>query len=157
MVLDSQEKMYIHELKDLYNAENQLIKALPKVIKAVNDETLKKDLTAHLNETKQHAARIEKIMKTLGSSPTGVKCKGMEGLVEEGSDMIKEKELPKDLLTDALVTGSQKIEQYEILAYESAIKAAKELGHQDAASLLGQSLQEERTAYEKLHAFSEAH
>lgn len=157
MTLDSHEKMFIHELKDLYNAENQLIKALPKVIDAVNDEQLKKDITAHLNETKLHAARIEKIMKGMDASPTGVKCKGMQGLVEEGDDMMKEKELPKDLLTDALVTGAQKIEQYEIHAYESAVKAAQELGHQEAAGSLQQTLQEERAAYEKLHAFSEAH
>jgi ferritin-like metal-binding protein YciE len=156
MTLDSQEKVYIHELKDLYNAENQLIEALPKVIKSVNDEQLKKDITAHLNETKQHAARIEKIMKNMDASPAGVKCKGMEGLIEEGDEMMKEKELPEDLLTDALVTGAQKIEQYEIHAYESAIKAARELGQADAASVLEQSLQEERAAYEKLHAFSQA-
>lgn len=155
MTLDSLEKVYIHELKDLWNAENQLIKALPKVIKSVNDAQLKQDITAHLNETKQHAARIEKIMKTMDSSPAGVKCKGMEGLIEEGDEMMKEKELPKDLLTDALVTGAQKIEQYEIHAYESAIKAARELGHSDAASTLRQSLGDERAAYDKLHAFSQ--
>jgi ferritin-like metal-binding protein YciE len=149
--------MFIHELKDLYNAENQLIKALPKVIKTVNDEGLKRDISAHLNETKQHAARIEKIMKEMEMTPNGVKCKGMEGLVEEGDEVIKEKKLPKDVVTDALVTGAQKIEQYEIHAYESAIKAAQELGHQHAVEPLQQSLREERAAYEKLHSFSQSH
>lgn len=154
MTLDSHEKVFIHELKDLHNAENQLIKALPKVIEAVNDDQLKQDLQEHLNETKEHVRRIETIFKSMDGSPAGVHCKGMEGLIEEGDELMKETEMPEDLLTEALVTGGQKIEQYEIIAYESAIKAAKELGNSDAADLLAENLSEEQAAFEKLHAWA---
>jgi ferritin-like metal-binding protein YciE len=150
MSLDSHEKLFVHELKDLYSAENQLIEALPKVIKAVNSPELKEALTAHLEETKNHAKRIEKIFKDLDFSPSGVKCVGMEGLVKEGDEMMKETELPKDLLTDTLISGSQKIELYEIVAYTSAINAAYVLGHEDAAAMLEESLTEEENALEKL-------
>lgn len=150
MTLDSHEKLFIHELKDLYNAENQLIEALPKVINAVNKQEVKDALSSHLAETKEHAKRIEGIFKTLDWEAGGVKCVGMEGLVKEGDEIMKEKDLPKDLLTEVLVTGGQKIEHYEIVAYKSAIKAAEELGHTETASILAQSLREEQAALKKL-------
>jgi ferritin-like metal-binding protein YciE len=150
MTLDSHEKLFVHELKDLYSAENQLIEALPKVIKAVDKQEVKDALTSHLAETKEHAKRIEGIFKKMEWEAGGVKCVGMEGLVKEGDEIMKEKELPKELLTESLVSGGQKIEHYEIVAYESAIKAAQELGHGDVASTLEQSLSEERAALEKL-------
>jgi ferritin-like metal-binding protein YciE len=154
MSLDSHEKLFVHELKDLYSAENQLIEALPKVIKAVNSPELKEALTAHLEETKNQAKRIEKIFKDLDFSPSGVKCAGMEGLIKEGDEMMKEDELPVDLLTDTLISGSQKIELYEIVAYTSAINAAYTLGHEEAAAMLEESLTEEENALEKLEELS---
>ncbi len=154
MTLDSHEKFFIHELKDLYSAENQLIEALPKVIKAVDKQEVKDALSSHLAETKEHAKRIERIFKTLEWEPGGVKCAGMEGLVKEGDEVMKEKQLPKNLITEALVAGGQKIENYEIVAYESAIKSARQLGHADAAALLSESLSEEQAALEKLKHFA---
>lgn len=149
MTLDSKDKMFIHELKDLYSAEKQLIDALPKVIDSVDGEA-KKAFSAHLEQTKTHAQRIEQIMAGMEFEPGGIKCVGMEGLIEEGKEMMKEDELPQDMLTDALVTGGQKIEKYEITAYESAIKAARDLGHNDAAATLQQSLSEEEAALKTL-------
>lgn len=145
MKLDSKDKVFIHELKDLYSAEKQLIEALPKVIDSVDGEA-KKAFSAHLEQTKTHAKRIEQIMVGMEYEPSGVKCVGMEGLIEEGKEMMQEDELPQKLLIDALVTGGQKIEKYEITVYESAIKVARELGHNDAAATLQQSLSEEEAA-----------
>jgi ferritin-like metal-binding protein YciE len=150
MTLDSHEKLFIHELKDLYNAENQLIKSLPKVAKAVNSAEVKAAINDHLAETKEQAKRLERILKDMDYGPTGVKCHGMEGLVSEADEIIKEKELPKDLLTETLVSGGQKIEHYEIVAYKSAVKAARELGMSHAADLLEQTLAEEQKALLKL-------
>jgi ferritin-like metal-binding protein YciE len=146
MTLDSHEKLFIHELKDLYNAENQLIKTLPKVAKAVNSSEVKTAINKHLAETKEQAKRLERILKEMDYGASGVKCLGMEGLVSEADEIIKEKELPKDLLTETLVSGGQKIEHYEIVAYQSAAKAARELGKGHAADLLEQSLAEEQKA-----------
>lgn len=153
MNLDSKEKMFVHELKDLYSAEKQLIEALPKVIAAVDGEA-KQAFSQHLKETKTHAQRIEQIMQSMEFEPGGVKCIGMEGLIKEGDEMLKEGELPQDLLTDALVTGAQKIEKYEITSYNSAIKAARELGHNEAAATLEQSLADEEQALNKLESLS---
>lgn len=150
MTIDSDEKVYIHELKDLYNAEQQLIKALPKVIKALNSEAAKTAVKNHLEETKNHAKRLEGIFKDLDNSPNGVKCKGMEGLIEEGDEAIAQKQFPKDKLTEALLSGGQKIEHYEIVAYTGAIKSAREMGRSNDAALLQQSLAEEEAALQKL-------
>jgi ferritin-like metal-binding protein YciE len=154
MALDTRAKLYIHELKDIYSAEKQLIKALPKVIKNINAADVQKVLSKHLEQTKHHAERIEKIMKGHGFAATGVKCKGMEGLVAEADDIIKEKELPKDLLAECLLSGSKKIENYEIVAYESAIKLAVELGHHSDAQHLEHSLVEEQQALQNLREHS---
>lgn len=155
MTLDSQEKLFVHELKDLYNAENQLIKALPKVAKAVNSQEVKTAINSHLAETKEQAKRLERILKEMEYGATGVKCHGMEGLVSEADEIMKEKELPKDLLTETLVTGGQKIEHYEIIAYKSAAKAARELGKGHAADMLEQSLNEEQKALQTLEQLAE--
>jgi ferritin-like metal-binding protein YciE len=154
MTIDSDEKVYIHELKDLYNAEQQLVKALPKVIKALNREEAKTAVKQHLEETKNQAKRLEQIFKDLEGSPNGVKCKGMEGLIEEADEAISHKEFPKDKLTEALLSGGQKIEHYEIVAYTGAIKSAREMGRSSHADLLAQSLAEEEAALSKLEQLS---
>src|ERR1700693_275663 len=108
--------LYIEELKDLYSAENQLVKALPKMAKASTSEDLRAGFEEHLNQTKEHVARLEKIFKALGESPKGKKCKGMEGLIKEGAEMIAEDPAPEEL--DAgLISAAQRVEHYEIAGY----------------------------------------
>lgn len=154
MVIDSEEKVYIHELKDLYSAEQQLVEALPKVIRALGSDEAKKAVQQHLEETKGQVKRLEQIFKGLDFSPGGVKCKGMEGLVAEADEVLGEKEFPKDKRSEALLSGGQKIEHYEIVAYNSAIKSAQEMGRSDDAALLQQSLAEEEAALRRLQQLS---
>ncbi|MBX3046127.1 MAG: DUF892 family protein [Anaerolineales bacterium] len=154
MVIDSEEKVYIHELKDLYSAEQQLVEALPKVVKALTTEDAKQAVKHHLEETKGQVKRLEQIFKGLDYAPSGVKCKGMEGLVSEADEVIGEKEFPKDKRTEALLSGGQKIEHYEIIAYKGAIKSAQEMGRHSDASLLQESLAEEEAALRKLEQLS---
>lgn len=150
MVIDSEEKVYIHELKDLYSAEEQLVKALPKVIKALKSEEAKGAVKQHLEETKAQVNRLKAIFKDLDYAPNGVKCKGMEGLISEADEAIAEKEFPEDKLTETLLSGGQKIEHYEIVAYKGAIKSAREMGRMNDAGVLEQSLAEEENALRKL-------
>lgn len=150
LVIDSEEKVYVHELKDLYSAEQQLVEALPKVIKALSSEEAKAVVQHHLQQTKGQVKRLETIFQGLEYVPGGIKCKGMEGLVAEADEVIGEKQFPKMKQTEALLTGGQKIEHYEILAYKGAIKSAEELGRPDDAALLQESLAEEEAALDKL-------
>lgn len=150
MVIDSNEKVYIHELKDLYNAEQQLVKALPKVIASLTSNQAKRVVEQHLQETKGQVHRLESIFKGLDYSPSGVRCKGMEGLVSEADEVIAEEQFPEDKRIEALISGGQKIEQYEIVAYTAAIKSARELGRESDAVLLEETLAEERNALTKL-------
>ncbi len=154
MVIDSDEKVYIHELKDLYNAEQQLVEALPKVIKALNSEDARQAVKHHLEETKGQVKRLEQIFKGLDYAPSGVKCKGMEGLVSEADEVIGEKQFPKEKQTEALLSGGQKIEHYEIVAYKGAIKSAREMGRNNDATLLQDSLAEEEAALRTLEQLS---
>lgn len=154
MVIDSAEKVYIHELKDLYNAEEQLVKALPNVIEALSSEQARRVVEQHLQETKTQVQRLESIFKDLDYSPKGVRCKGMEGLISEADEVIAEEEFPEDKRTEALLTGGQKIEHYEILAYKGAIKSAREMGRQNHAALLRESLSEEENALRELEYLS---
>lgn len=141
--------LYIEELKDLYSAENQLVKALPKMAKASTSENLSAGFEKHLNQTKEHVARLEKIFKGLGESPKGKKCKGMEGLVEEGAEMIEEDPAPEEL--DAgLISAAQRVEHYEIAGYGCVSTYAELLGENDALSLLKQTLEEEKETDKKL-------
>src|SRR5579862_4021230 len=131
-------ELYIDELRDLYNAENQLTKALPKMAKAANSEELRDGFQAHLKQTKGHVDRLEQIFKELGEKPTGKKCKGMEGLVEEGKEMIDEQE--GDALDAGLISAAQRVEHYEIAAYGCVRTYAHLLGEKEAAQLLEQTL-----------------
>lgn len=140
--LISTRELLVQELKDLFSAENQLVKALPKMAKAATDEDLKAAFTKHLAETKEHVARLEKIMKDLGESPRGKKCMAMEGLIEEGKEAIQEDALPfiKDL---GLITAAQKVEHYEIAGYGCARTLAELSGESKVAKLLQKTLDEE--------------
>ncbi len=140
---------YIEQLKDIYSAEQQLIKALPKMAKAASSEELAKGFEEHLEQTKGHAERLEEIFKALDEKPTGKKCKAMAGLVEEGSETISEDASPavKDAL---LIAAAQRVEHYEIAAYGTVKAFADILGEEDAVRLLDETLQEEVETDEKL-------
>jgi ferritin-like metal-binding protein YciE len=146
---NSLKHLYIEELKDLYSAENQLIKALPKMAKASTSEDLRAAFEKHLGQTKEHAARLEQIFKGLGQNPKGKNCKGMQGLIEEGSEMIEEGAGPEEL--DAgLISAAQRVEHYEMAGYGCVSTYAKLLGQNDAMSLLRLTLEEEKATDKKL-------
>lgn len=142
MELDTLKDLYIEEIKDLYSAERQLVKALPKMARAANDKNLQQAFRTHLKETAQHAARLEQICKELGVSPRGKKCVGMEGLIEEGSELIKEEPDP-DVLDAGLIAKAQHVEHYEIAGYGTVRTYARQLGFENQAELLQQTLDEE--------------
>jgi ferritin-like metal-binding protein YciE len=143
--------LYKEELKDLYSAESQLVAALPKMAKAASSPELKKAFESHLEETKVQIQRLEQVFEEIEGSPRGKKCKAMEGLVEEGSELIKEKsEFEPAVLDAALIGAAQRIEHYEIAAYGTVRTFAQQLGYAKAADLLQQTLDEESAADEKL-------
>src|ERR1700687_1575392 len=145
--------LYVGELKDLYSAENQLVKAIPKMAKASTSEDLRAGFEEHLNQTKEHVARLEKIFKALGESPKGKQCKGMEGLIKEGAEMIEEDPAPEEL--DAgLISAAQRVEHYEMAGYGCVSAYAKLLGEDQALSLLRQTLEEEKETDKKLTQLS---
>jgi ferritin-like metal-binding protein YciE len=135
--------LYVEELKDLYSAENQLVKALPKMSKAATSADLRAGFEGHLEQTKEHVSRLEEIFKALGESPKGKKCKGMEGLIKEGGEMIEEDLAPEEL--DAgLISAAQRVEHYEIAGYGCVSTYAKLLGEDESVSLLRETLEEEK-------------
>jgi ferritin-like metal-binding protein YciE len=119
MKLESLRDLYIHELKDLYSAENQIIKALPKMAKAATDSKLIAGFRKHLEETKEHASRLEKILKSHDESARGPKCKGMENLIKEGAEMIEE-EAEDEVRNAGLISAAQRVEHYEMAGYGTA-------------------------------------
>jgi len=141
--------LYVEELKDLYSAENQLLKALPKMAKASASVDLREGFEQHLEQTKEHVARLEKIFKALGESPTGKKCKGMEGLIKEGGEMIEE-DLPPEELDAGLISAAQRVEHYEIAGYGCVSTYAKIVDGNQAESLLRLTLEEEKETDKKL-------
>jgi len=148
-------KLYVDQLKDLYNAETQLTVALPKLAKAASTPALQEAFQMHLEETKGHVQRIEKIFETLEGSPKGKKCKAMEGLIEEGAELLKEKnKFEAEVLDAGLIGAAQRVEHYEIAAYGTARTLAQQLGDTAAANLLQQTLDEEYAADQKLTALA---
>jgi ferritin-like metal-binding protein YciE len=148
MASEGLKELYIDELKDLYSAENQLVKALPKMAKAATSEDLRAGFEEHLEQTKGHVQRLEEIFRQLGESPKGKKCKGMEGLIEEGTEAIKEYE--GALLDAALIGAAQRVEHYEMAGYGTVSAFAEELGESEHVSLLNETLEEEKETDEKL-------
>lgn len=146
--------VYIEQLKDLYSAETQLIKALPKMAKAAASEDLASGFEEHLEQTKGHAVRLEQIFEELDEKPTGKKCKAMAGLIEEGAEAIEENASPaaKDAL---LIAAAQRVEHYEIAGYGTVKTYANLLGEEEAAKLLEQTLEEESETDEKLTELAE--
>ena len=145
---------FIDELKDIYSAEKQLTKALPKMAKAATSEELKAAFENHLKETEGHVARLEKIGKKLGKALTGKKCKAMEGLVEEGKEVIEENATPQ-VLDVALICAAQKVEHYEIATYGCLKTYARLLGESEIEELLDQTEQEEGNADKTLTSIAD--
>lgn len=148
MAGEEMRELYIDELKDLYNAENQLVKALPKMAKAAASPELKAAFEDHLEQTKGHVQRLETIFEKLGESPKGKKCKGMEGLVAEGSEAIEEYE--GAIRDAALIGGAQRVEHYEIAGYGTVIALANEVGESEHSLILEETLEEEKETDQKL-------
>lgn len=153
MEMNRLKHLYIGELKDLYSAENQLVKALPKMAKAATSSDLRAGFEKHLEQTKEHVTRLEKIFKALEESPKGKHCKGMEGLIKEGAEMIEEDPAAEEL--DAgLISAAQRVEHYEIAGYGCVSAYAKLLGETEADSILRKTLDEEKATDEKLTELS---
>ena len=147
-------ELLVDQLKDLYSAENQIIKALPKMAKAATTPQLKEAFETHLEETKVHAERLEQIMQELDESPKGKKCLAMEGLVAEGKEVMEEDASP-GILDLALIGAAQKVEHYEIAGYGTARTHAMMLGLTKVARLLQQTLDEEGRTDKKLTELAE--
>src|SRR5829696_9130150 len=145
MSLDSLENLFLEELKDVYNAEKQLVRALPRMAKAAESPELQQAFTKHLRETEGHVQRLERIFRSLGETPRGKKCKGMEGLVEEGKEILEE-DGASEVIDAALISAAQRVEHYEIAAYGCLSTYAQLLGFNAAAQLLEQNLNEEEAA-----------
>lgn len=147
-------ELYVEELRDIYDAEKQLIKALPKMAEAAASEELRNGFEEHLEQTKGHAERLEQIFNELGEKPTGKKCKGMQGLVSEGSEIIDE-DLEGEVKDAGLISAAQRVEHYEIAAYGTVRTYATLLGEQNAATLLEKTLAEEKETDRKLTELAE--
>ena len=149
MKLETLKDLYIHELKDLYSAEKQIINALPKMVKAATDKQLAAGFEEHFEQTKEHAARLEKILTSHDESTRGPKCEGMEGVIKEGEEMIKED--AEDEVRDAgLIAAAQRVEHYEMAGYRCARTYAELLGDRQGAQLLQTTLMEESATDKKL-------
>jgi len=147
--LDDLRKLYVHELKDLYSAEQQLLEALPKMERAASDSDLKNAFASHLKETERHVQRLEDIFSRLEFEPGGQRCAGMEGLIEEASEMMKE-DAPEAVKDAGLIAAAQRVEHYEIAGYGVVRTYAEKLGDYRAADLLQDTLNEEGLADQKL-------
>jgi ferritin-like metal-binding protein YciE len=154
MKLGSLEELFEHELEDLLSAEQQLVEALPKMASAANSKELKDSFNEHLKQTKTHVTRIEKAFRTLGKTPKGHTCKGMQGLIKEGEDIIKNATHPA-VMDAGLIGAAQRVEHYEIAAYGTARSHAQTLGNQELFDLLQTSLDEEGMANKKLTQLAE--
>jgi ferritin-like metal-binding protein YciE len=147
------QELLIDELKDLYSAEKQIVRALPKLAKAASSPELQQALLSHLEETKGPVSRLEQISEIVGKKLTGKTCVGMKGVLEEGSEVLEDTE--KGMVRDAaLIAASQRVEHYEMAGYGSAREFAKLLGHSDIAALLDETLAEEKNADKKLSVIS---
>jgi ferritin-like metal-binding protein YciE len=149
MKLNSMHDLFIDELKDLYSAETQLVQALPKMAKAASSPELQQAFQQHLEETREHVKRVEKIFSALNASPRGKKCVGMEGVIEEGKELLNMQGQP-EVIDAGLIGAAQRVEHYEMAGYGTARAHAEQLGHSDAVQLLQQTLNEEEAADEKL-------
>ncbi len=154
MKLDTLKTLYINELKDLYNAEQQLVKALPKMTKAASSEELQEAFEKHLEQTKTHVERLEEVFEEIGETPKGKTCKAMKGLIEEGSEILQE-DGEESVIDAGIIVAAQKVEHYEIAGYGSVRTFAQLLGKDRSADLLQTTLDEESEANELLNKLAE--
>lgn len=154
MKLKSLNDLFVHELKDLYSAEKQLVTALPKMAKTAASLELRQAFEEHLEQTKEHVQRLETIFEELNEKPGRMKCKGMEGLIEEGQELMKEEAEP-EVKDAALIGAAQRVEHYEIAAYGTARTFAQQLNLGNATQMLQQTLDEEGETDKKLTALAE--
>jgi len=154
MKLDTLKTLYINELKDLYNAEQQLVKALPKMTKDASSEELHEAFEKHLEQTKTHVQRLEEVFEEIGETPKGKTCKAMKGLIEEGSEILQE-DGEESVIDAGIIVAAQKVEHYEIAGYGSVRTFAQLLGKDRSADLLQTTLYEESEANELLNKLAE--
>jgi ferritin-like metal-binding protein YciE len=156
MKLESLKDLYLEQLRDLYDAETQLVEALPKMAEAASSHDLQQAFNLHLQQTREHVNRLERIFKKLNEKPTGQTCQGMKGLIKEGEEMIKSKSDPE--VKDAgLIAAAQRVEHYEIAGYGTVRTYAELLGDDEAVRLLEKTLQEEEETDDKLTELAESH
>ena len=153
MRMDSFDKLYVDQLRDMYNAEKQITKALPKMVKAASNRELKSALEEHLEITKRQVEKLEEIFRGLGRPATGKTCKGMAGVLEEGQEVLEE-DFEPDVLDAGIIAAAQKVEHYEICAYTSARALAQQLRMNDLSFILGLTLGEEENANQLLNQAS---
>lgn len=156
MSLGTLHELYVEELRDLYNAENQLMKALPKMAKAASSEELKAAFEEHLEVTRGQIERLDQIFEELGEKATGKKCKAMEGLIEEGKELLEQEDADPSVLDAALIGAAQRVEHYEMAGYGCVRTFARLLGYEKAAELLQATLDEEGEADKKLTELAES-
>jgi ferritin-like metal-binding protein YciE len=154
MQVSELKEIFVDELRDIYSAETQLVKALPKMAKAAGSNDLRSGFEKHLEQTKEHVARLEQIFEGLEEKPTGKKCAGMEGLIKEGSEVIEE-DYEGEAKDAILIGAAQRVEHYEIAAYGTVRAMAEKLGERRAVTLLSKTLQEEKDTDEKLTQLAE--
>lgn len=151
MPLETLEDVFIDQLKDIYSAENQILKALPKMVKAASSPDLKHAFAEHLEQTREHVNRLDQVMELVGATGKGKKCKGMEGLLEEGKEVVAEKsEASPAALDAALIGAAQRVEHYEIAAYGTVCTYAKQLGNREALAILKLTINEEEETDKRL-------
>jgi ferritin-like metal-binding protein YciE len=150
MKIETLRELFVDELQDMHSAEQQITKALPKIVKASHDPNLRQALEHHLEETKNHVMRLEQVLKSMHENPKGKTCEGMKGLLKEGEDRISAGK-PGEVLDAGIISAAQRVEHYEIAAYGSARTYAELLGNQEAVRLLSETLQEEKNADAKLN------
>jgi ferritin-like metal-binding protein YciE len=153
--IKNMDDLFVHTLRDIYYAENQIVRALPDMIEKSHDPQLKQGFQAHLTETKNHVARLERVFQMHGKNASGVDCPAIDGIIEEANDVAGEVE-DDTVLDAALIAAAQAVEHYEITRYGSLVAWAKQLGRNDCANLLQQNLDEEKAADKKLTALAES-
>ena len=153
--IETMDDLFLHTLQDIYYAENKIVKSLPEMIETASDAQLKQGLQMHLGETKNHVKRLEQVFQMIGQNPRSVDCPAIDGIIEEAEDVTGEVD-DKSVLDAAIIAAGQAVEHYEITRYGSLIAWAKQLGRQDAARVLEQTLAEEKEADKKLTNIAES-
>ena len=149
MKMETLQELYLEQLRDIYDAENQLLKALPKMAKTATNDELKAAFETHLEQTEEHVARLDRIFEELGEKPKGHKCEAMKGLIEEGKQMMEE-DAAEDVMDAGLICAAQKVEHYEIATYGCLRTYAEMLGFDEQADLLQETLDEEKDTDDNL-------